>query len=197
MDSQKGQKEQIVDVAARLFVEKGYKGISMREIAEAVGLSKAGIYHHFRDKEDLFLAVLTANLRRIEGLIEQTCREQRGTRERLRAILLGIFSLPLAQRAIIRLASQEMVALSPEVRHEFARLYRRSFIDRIVSILQEGIERGELRPVDPRLATWMLLGMAYPFLYPVHQSELGDPRETVEIMLGIFFEGVTHREDIS
>ncbi len=193
MDS---QKEQIVEIAAQLFVEHGYKGISMREIAQAVGLSKAGIYHHFRDKEDLFLAVLTANLRRIEGLIEEACREHKTTRARLQAILTGIFSLPLAQRAIIRLASQEMAALSPEARREFARQYRQSFIDRIVDILREGVERGELRPLNPRLATWMLLGMAYPFLYPVHQSELGDPQETIETMLCIFFEGAAKAEDI-
>lgn len=187
------QKEQIVEVAARLFVDRGYKGISMREIAQAAGLSKAGIYHHFRDKESLFLAVLTANLQRIERLIEAACQEQSSARARLHAILTGIFALPPAQRAIIRLASQEMAALSPKARREFARVYRHAFVDRIVAILQEGIERGEVRPVNPRLATWMLLGMAYPFLYPAHQAELGDPQDTVEIMLEIFFEGISRK----
>jgi AcrR family transcriptional regulator len=49
----------IIEEATCLFVASGYCGISMREIAEAVGISKAGLYYHFRDKEDLFLAILT------------------------------------------------------------------------------------------------------------------------------------------
>ena len=54
--------ERIAEEATRLFVANGYHGVSMREIAEAVGISKAGLYYHFRDKEDLFIAILTANL---------------------------------------------------------------------------------------------------------------------------------------
>jgi len=52
-------RNRIIDEAARLIVTYGYDGIAMREIADAVGLSKAGLYHHFRDKEELLIAVLT------------------------------------------------------------------------------------------------------------------------------------------
>ncbi|MCB0152930.1 MAG: helix-turn-helix transcriptional regulator, partial [Caldilineaceae bacterium] len=48
----------ILAAAQRLFVERGYRGISMREIAEAVGMTKAALYYHFRDKEQLFVALL-------------------------------------------------------------------------------------------------------------------------------------------
>jgi len=54
--------QQILHEATRLFVDRGYHALSMREIAEAVGVSKAGLYYHFEDKEDLFLAILTNNL---------------------------------------------------------------------------------------------------------------------------------------
>ncbi len=184
-----GQKEHIVEAATRLFVERGYEGISMREIAQAAGLSKAGLYHHFHDKEALFLAVLTANLRRVAALIDRARATHADTRARLTAILRGIFSLPPEYRAIIRLASQEMAALSPEARATFAHRYRELFIERMEAIVREGVERGELRPLNPRLLTWMLLGMAYPFFYPAHQGELGDPAETIATMLTVFFEG--------
>ena len=59
----------ILEEATRLFTIYGYTGISMREIAEAVGVSKAGLYYHFKDKEDLFLAILYDALRRVEQVV--------------------------------------------------------------------------------------------------------------------------------
>ena len=60
--------DRIMEEATRLFVTRGYHGISMREIAEAVGVSKAGLYYHFKDKEDLFIAILTTNLNQIDHI---------------------------------------------------------------------------------------------------------------------------------
>ncbi len=48
-------RDRILLKALQFFVAHGYDGISMREIAEACGLSKAALYYHFRDKEALFL----------------------------------------------------------------------------------------------------------------------------------------------
>ena len=70
----------IIEEATCLFVASGYRGISMREIAEAVGISKAGLYYHFRDKEDLFLAILTANLDAVERIILDARRADLSTR---------------------------------------------------------------------------------------------------------------------
>ncbi len=47
-------REKILEQARQLFASQGYRGLSMRQIAEVVGISKAGIYYHFKDKEDLF-----------------------------------------------------------------------------------------------------------------------------------------------
>lgn len=186
-------RQRILEEATRLFVARGYHGISMREIAEAVGVSKAGLYYHFKDKEDLFLAILVANLERIEALIQEARREGATTRKQIDRLMRALFAQAPAQRAIIRLASQEMAHLSRTARAEFGRLYREKFIGQIEAILRHGIERGELRPMDARLATWMLLGMAYPFLFPAHERELGSPEETVTLMLDLFFDGATRR----
>ncbi len=51
-------REQILDAALRLFSRQGYRGTSMREIAEAAGLSTGNLYHHFPDKETIFRTLL-------------------------------------------------------------------------------------------------------------------------------------------
>jgi AcrR family transcriptional regulator len=59
----KGERTQseIVEAAYRLFLDKGYHGTSMRQIAESVGIALGGIYNHFSGKEDIFRAVLLAH----------------------------------------------------------------------------------------------------------------------------------------
>jgi AcrR family transcriptional regulator len=179
----------IIEEATCLFVASGYRGISMREIAEAVGISKAGLYYHFRDKEDLFLAILTANLDAVERIVLDARRADISTRAQVAQIIRGIFTMSPNQRAIIRLASQEMVHVSREARSSFEEVYYQRFLGQIQNVLQAGIERGELRPVNTQLATWLLLGMAYPFFYPSHH--LGDAGETIELMVSVFFDGLS------
>ncbi len=185
-------RQRIIEEATRLFVSHGYHAISTRAIAEAAGVSKAGLYYHFKDKESLLLAILTANLERIAAIVQEARLKGSTAREQIAWILRAIFEQPPEQRAIIRLSSQEMAHLDPGDRAEFGRLYREEFTGQIEDILRAGVERGELRPMDVRLATWVLLGMAYPFLYSAHERELGRPQDAIELMLTIFFDGAAN-----
>jgi AcrR family transcriptional regulator len=182
-------RQRIIREATNLFVSRGYTGISMREIAEAVGVSKAGLYYHFRDKEALFLAVLTANLEHIEGLIRRARQTGPSTRDQISLMVHAIFEQTPEQRAIIRLASQDLPHVHQAARAEFGRLYREKFLAQIEDMLRDGIATGQVRPMDAGLATWVLLGMMYPFFYPADQRELGSIRETIDLMLAIFFDG--------
>jgi len=181
--------ERILEGATHLFVTQGYHRISMREIAEAVGVSKAGLYYHFKDKEDLLLAILTAYLDNIERLLDGVQQAGGSTRSQVTGLMHAIFAQAPEQRAIIRLASQEMVQLSQEARARFGLIYHQKFIAQIEAILQRGMNRGELRPMDVHLAAWILLGMMYPFFYPAHASELGAPAAAIDLMLQVFFDG--------
>ncbi len=187
-----GIPERIAEEAARLFVANGYHGVSMREIAEAVGISKAGLYYHFRDKEDLFIAVLVANLERIEDIILAARQADQTTRGQISRMMQAIFDQPPNQRAIIRLASQEMGHVSQAARARFGHLYRTKFTDRVEDMLRDGIQRGELRPMDARTATWLLLGMVYPFIYPAREREAVAAGEAAKLLVAIFFDGVAH-----
>ncbi len=179
-----------LEEATRLFVEHGYHGISMRAIAEQAGLSKAGLYYHFRDKEDLFLAILTANIEQIEAIVAQARAEELTTRARISRILSNIGARAPEQRAIIRLASQELSELSPQARQTFVQLYHQRFTGQIEAVLVDGIAAADIRPVDTRLATWILLGMMFPFFYPANIQHLAPAEHSIELMVSIFFDGI-------
>lgn len=181
----------ILAEATGLFVARGYRGISMREIAEAVGISKAGLYYHFKDKEELFLAILTANLDTVAQIVRAACRQDASTRARIAQMLRAILALPAEQRALIRLANQEMVHMSAAARASFETTYHAQFLGQIEELLQMGIARGDLRPVNVRLAAWLLLGMAYPFLAAGYPDEAMS--EVVDLIVTVFCEGLGQR----
>lgn len=189
-----GVRSRIIAAGRQLFSEYGYHGLSMRQIAEDAGVSKAALYYHFQDKEGLFLAVLTSYLDALEADIERIVREEKSTAGRLKRLVLTIFSQPQEERAGMRVASQDMAHLSPQAREIFNRLYEEKFIRRVRTILENGMATGELRRLDPQVVTWSLLGMLYPYFYPESPRTLPPGPELALQLVEIFLQGTASRE---
>jgi AcrR family transcriptional regulator len=183
-------REEVLRAAKGLFIERGYHALSMRAIAEAVGVTKAALYYHFKDKEALFLAMLVAYLEEMEATIGRIEGEEEAAPERVRRLVRAILAQPAEQRDLIRLASQEMASISGPARQAFDQAYHEKFIHRIAGMLEAGMQRGELRRLDPSVATWALLGMLYPYLYPAHDADLRPSGEAVEEVVSIYLQGV-------
>lgn len=82
---QDNRRQQLLDVAARLFRERGYHVTSMRDIAHEVGMLSGSIYYHFSSKEDLLLAVYEEGLRHIAERVDAAVAAQKTPWERLEA----------------------------------------------------------------------------------------------------------------
>jgi AcrR family transcriptional regulator len=83
---------EILDTAMRLFAEQGYDKTSLREIAEAVGVTKAALYYHFRTKEDIAGSALQDYTRDLTALIDRAAEASPGA-ERNTALVDGLLEL--------------------------------------------------------------------------------------------------------
>jgi AcrR family transcriptional regulator len=70
------QRAAIRDAAARLFAEKGYASASIADLARACGISKALMYHYYRDKEDLLADVAMSYVDRLASLVDEVAAQQ-------------------------------------------------------------------------------------------------------------------------
>lgn len=77
------RREQIMLAAAQLFVERGYAGTSVRQIADRAGMLAGSVYHHFPAKEDLFIAIQRESFRRLMRNIEEAIPRSKDPWERL------------------------------------------------------------------------------------------------------------------
>ena len=185
-----GLREQILVTAKSLFIQYGYHGLAMRQISEAVGVSKPALYYHFKDKEELFIAILSSNLNEIEHAIDLIQSRQISCSEQIVLFVEYVLNQPAEERAIIRLGSQEMGQLSATARQKFNKTYHDQFIGKLQNIFQDGVAKGEFQPIDPAVATWALLGIMYPYFYPSHTESTPLRSETIRQIISIFMNGV-------
>jgi len=188
--SEIGLREKILRTAKSLFIQQGYHGLAMRQISEAVGVSKAALYYHFKDKEELFLAILNIYLNEIESAINEIQSKPVSSSEHIRMFVEYILSQPAEQRAVIRLGSQEMAQLSASSRKTFGKIYREKFIGKLIAIFQAGIERGEFKSLNAEIATWALLGIMYPYFYPTHTGDKPVPANVIDEIVTIYLKGI-------
>ena len=81
------QREMILDRAARLFATHGYVGTSMNQVAEACGLSKATLYHYYRDKDQLLANIAEGHVSRLRALVTEVEALGLAPEPRLRALI--------------------------------------------------------------------------------------------------------------
>jgi AcrR family transcriptional regulator len=191
MPEQRDLRQEILSTAKDLFIQNGYHGLAMRQIAEALGVTKAALYYHFKDKEELFLAILENYLDEMQATLDRILAEPGSCRNRIRLFVETILAQPTGQRAIIRLASQEMGQLSVPARKAFDKLYRLKFIGKIEAILVAGMEQGEFKAIQPEVATWTLLGMMYPYFYPAHTGNVGLSADTIQQIVTVYLDGMS------
>ncbi len=188
--SEPGLRETILMTAKSLFIQHGYHGLAMRQISDAVGVSKAALYYHFKDKEELFVAILSENLDEIETAIDDILAMRISCGKQIVLFVEYVLKQPADQRAIIRLGSQEMAQLSPDAHLKFNKTYHDQFIGKLQNIFQAGVLNGEFRPIDPGIATWALLGIMFPYFYPNHAEASPLSLETIRQIASIYMNGV-------
>ena len=157
------------------FVASGYHAVSMREIAEGVGASKASIYYHFTDKESLLLAIMEHSLVQLQRIVTQATHHSGSIDEQLTIIVAGLLDLDGVQRAAMRLAMVELQHLRDTDRASFGVRYEQQFI-------------GPIRQLDVMLTTWAFLGMLYPFSMSSHRNR--DARAQSQALVDLFLGGI-------
>jgi AcrR family transcriptional regulator len=148
-DASELRRNQILDAAMPVFARLGFEHARMDDIVEASGLSKGALYWYFKSKEEIITGILrrlfTTDIEQLRGLLESE-----GTvRERL--LLLTRFRVAglkrLADLLPILVEFYAMTVREGRVR-EFIGEYFGSFRELLVDLIQQGIDRGEFRPVS-------------------------------------------------
>jgi AcrR family transcriptional regulator len=171
------RRSELTRTAARLFAERGYHATSLADLAEALGIRKASLYHHIASKEDLLWEVARRGAEAFHAALGAV-PEDLPAPERIRLALRSHLRVVADQLDAATVFTREWRALEGERRRAFV-AERRRYEERIRDLFRDGVERGQLR-TDLDVATAALLFLsaanwAYTWLRPgTDTDELAD-----------------------
>ncbi|MEM7492909.1 MAG: TetR/AcrR family transcriptional regulator [Pseudomonadota bacterium] len=129
-------REQLLDVAERLFAERGFYGASIAAIADELGLTKQALLHHYGSKEKLYGAVLQRISEYVEEHLVSTVTSSSDTFQQLEAYLLTMATSSLESPARSQLLMRELLDNKRRA-DTVGTWYLRSYLDTLVELVRK------------------------------------------------------------
>jgi TetR/AcrR family transcriptional regulator len=168
-DPNASSRSKIIEVAEALYARRGFAGVGMREVADAAGLGKSSLFHHFRSKVQLYLAVLERVLARMEERLAPILTSPLGAADKLDRwideLVDTIAEQPATARILLRAICEED-EFDGEVWPEGQAVDRHlaAVIEGITRVLDDGMRAGELRRAStPHLVQTLIGATVYHF----------------------------------
>ena len=144
--------------ALRLFAKQGYSAVSMRELAEAVGMRQGGIYNHFKGKQALLVDLMATHMTSVLEAMDQALAGQDSPADQLTAFARNHVTFHLSSPHDVFLAYMEMRSLEPTNRATIIAL-RDRYEGTLKAILETGMAEGTFQINDAAVHARMLLAM--------------------------------------
>jgi TetR/AcrR family transcriptional regulator, cholesterol catabolism regulator len=182
---------EICRIAARVFYEKGYDGASMQDIASAVGLTKAGLYHHVGSKDRLLFEIMNYGMDILDETVLEKVKSIQDPREKLRQTIFGHINLVVRARDLeITVILHENRSLKGALRKKI-NARKKAYIHYLQNLIAEVQDQaGGERLISPILAAYNLLGIIN-WLYQWYRPEgpIGED-ELTQGCVDFFFRGL-------
>jgi AcrR family transcriptional regulator len=185
-----GPRDKVYEIAAEVFHRQGYDNTSMSDIAEAVGLTKAGLYHHVSSKESLLATILEDGMDMTEAYVVEPLATIADPLVRLRKLIeLHLMLLLEGRKLAVTGLLHECQSLAADDRMRINRR-KKQYVGLVADVIRDVVENCGGRPLDPKVAALALLGMlnwTYQWYKP---SGTVTPDEVVAEFQSLFIHGI-------
>lgn len=188
------RRAQVLQAARRLFGEKGYHATSIHDIIAAADIARGTFYLYFESKRAIFdelldglFGTLSQAVRRID-----TSAGAPAPLAQMEATVDRIFDALAAEQPMARILVREAVGLDVEFDHKLDEFYGR-VTGLIASAVREGVTMGLVRPCDPDVVSWCILGAVKEVIdrvFVVGSADPADSRRLGREMIGFILNGI-------
>jgi TetR/AcrR family transcriptional regulator, cholesterol catabolism regulator len=186
-EEQAKRRHEIFHQVVGVFLKKGFQETSMREIAEAAGLGKSTLYDYFKTKDDILVYFFEDQINDLTAAAQEIALKNITANERLRQVMKVHLEFLQAKKSLVMKLSLEAQRLKLESQ-KLLQTKRHAYQDLLCKLIEEGIQEGTFRKVDPLLATRMLLNTMSPVIFTSRPT--GSPQEMMEETMDIFLKGL-------
>jgi AcrR family transcriptional regulator len=160
IEKEEKRKTQIVQAAFEVIASRGYNSFTIEDIANRAGLSKGGVLHYFKTKEDILIHLLEMIYRQIKDTILRRSQRYRTAEKKLKAIIIA-FIVTAKRRPSVYTVMVDFWAQVPtndRVRNINGKIYG-IICDEVKKIIDLGIENGEFAAVDSASVARLIVSM--------------------------------------
>jgi AcrR family transcriptional regulator len=166
-------RERILAAALDVFAAKGYHRALVDDIVRASATSKGAVYHHFPNKEALFLALVDEFARELASAVSEAIGRRQGALAKVEGALMAALNTFAGNQRLARLILLEAVSLGPLYEAKRAEVHDR-FASLIRGYLDQAVADGTIAPLDTRVATLAWLGAVNEIV--IESLQPGAPR---------------------
>jgi AcrR family transcriptional regulator len=151
-----GRTAEVYQTAAKIILQKGYDATSVSDIAEALGITKAGLYHYIRGKTELLYDIMKYGLQELDREVMVPARKIADPEERLRFVIATHANLVTRGDGAVTILVDEARALSPSQYRAVTRL-KRAYLEFLRETIEELRGHGKLRGVNSTVAAFAII----------------------------------------
>lgn len=190
MPPESGGRDAILDTSTKLFSQQGYNGVSIRDIAQACGLTNAALYYHFKNKEDLFLAMLQRDHEKAMASLHEAAHSAGDLHEDLQRLVALYSEITCARRQSFQTLWRDLRSIEDVRGHKMLGEMRSKFLGPLEERIAQAQADGEIKPGEARLYARLLHGLIIALTNDGPPSKQRKPTpQDVELVVDVFLNG--------
>ena len=150
------RKEEIVIVASQLFKERGYSAVSMRDIAQEMGMKAASLYNHIENKQELLSVLILALARNFTSGMAAVLETKISPLQKIEKLIQLHIDITVNHSEALAALNNDWMHLEGKDLEEFTQM-REEYEENFRSIIKEGIGLGQLQPHHPEVILFSIL----------------------------------------
>ena len=183
-------KDKIISAAVELFREKGYTATSVKDIADKLGVTKAGLYYYVQSKEEILWEIFDKTMTTFEQRMEQFAQKSLPVKDYIRAIVHNHILNVRDEAPYMTIFFTEMAHL-PADKQAGINNRREKYEKKIVEIFKQGIHEGILKPLPVLPTVYGLLGMCNWIYQWYNPDGKLNPKEIADIYSEVLLNGIS------
>ena len=184
--------DEIVDVAGRLFSQKGYNATSLNEIAGNVGLHKTSLFHYFKNKESILMEVMDKSLKDHMNILNEIVNDpDMSGEEKFRLALEKQVLVTCKYKDHINVYLTEVRSLSPANQKKCVKKRKQyeSYFEQIIKEVQADGKSDLFKGLDSTIVKLGILGMCNWIIKWYYEDDRLTPEEIYEILYDLITKG--------
>lgn len=150
------RKTEIITTASRLFKEKGYNAVSMRDIAQEMGIKASSLYNHISGKQEILSTLILKVAREFTVGMEQVVSKKLTAVQKIEKIIAFHIDITVTYSEALAALNNDWMHLEHKDLEQFVKM-RDDYEENVRKIIKEGIKAGEIEPRHPEVILFSIL----------------------------------------